>query len=65
MENVCVDDESPLSTLIAKSSMVVGCHTYAMVIALHAGCRVICSIPKGVNAFNLPYLEIEKINEMA
>jgi hypothetical protein len=64
MNNVYVDDESSLSTLIANSSMVVGCHTYAMIIALHAGCRVICSIPKGVNAFNLPYLEIERINEM-
>jgi hypothetical protein len=65
MKNVFVDDESSLSMLIANSSMVVGCHTYAMVIALHAGCRVICSIPKGVNAFNLPYLEIEKLNEIA
>lgn len=64
MKNVFVDDESSLSMLIANSSMVVGCHTYAMVIALHAGCRVICSIPKGVNTFNLPYLEIEKINEL-
>ena len=46
---------------ILASDVVVGCSTSAMVIALLAGKRVICSIPPGGDPSGLPFPAIEQL----
>jgi hypothetical protein len=49
---------------IAWSSIVVGCQSYAMVVALAAKKRVICSLPPFAPELALPYAEIEQIRSL-
>jgi hypothetical protein len=48
----------PLAEAISQSDVVVGCRTYAMVIALYSGRTVYTSIPKSIQTFRLPYESI-------
>jgi hypothetical protein len=49
---------------LAQSDVIVGCESMAMIIALLANKRVICSIPPGGRPCALPYREIETISAM-
>ncbi len=58
-------DESPsLAESIAWADVVVGCHTYAMVVALAAGRRVISSIPSWAPSCILPQVGILKLTDL-
>ncbi len=54
-----------LSEAIAHSTVVVGCRTYAMVVALHAGRTVYSSIPADVKTDRLPFKNIIELDNMA
>jgi hypothetical protein len=56
-----VDEKSSLADSIAWANVVVGCQTFAMVIALSAGKRVISSIPPWAPPCALPHEGIEKM----
>ncbi len=53
--NISFDESISLSESIAKSSCVIGCHSYAMIVALEAGKKVYCSIPNDVPEWSLPH----------
>ena len=50
--------------MLAWSDVVVGCETYAMVLALAANKRVISSLPRYAHNCRLPYKNIERLNQM-
>jgi len=54
-----------LADAIARSTIVVGCRTYAMVIALHAGRKVYTAIPQRYETFRLPYTKIMQLEALA
>ena len=62
--DVSLDDSLTLAEAIAWSNVVVGCQTYAMVVALASGRQVICSIPPRVATCVLPQTEIVKLAEL-
>jgi hypothetical protein len=53
-----IESSLSLAELIAWSDIVVGCQTYAMVVALEAGKRVVSSIPPYAPKCILPYEQI-------
>jgi hypothetical protein len=55
---VRVDSSSDLACAIAHAQCVVGCQTYAMVVALGAGKKVISSLPPWALPSSLPHSEI-------
>ena len=55
IHHIKVDKNSSLSELIGWSDYVVGCQTAAMIIALEAGKKVICSLPKFAPRCKLPH----------
>lgn len=59
--NISVDTSSELAELIAWSDVVIGCQTYAMVVAVAAGKRVVSSIPPWAPPCVLPQPEIIKL----
>ena len=62
--NTLVTEPVSSKTLVAQileADVVVGCASMAMVVALLAGKRVICSIPPGGQACELPQSEIEDL----
>ena len=61
---VTLDNSLNLAESIAWSNVVVGCQTYAMVIALAAGKRVISSIPPWAPPCVLPQPEIIKLTDL-
>jgi len=61
---VTVNTTQSLSEQITDADWVVGLQSYAMVIALAAGKRVISCIPPGGPACILPHLEIEHLREL-
>jgi hypothetical protein len=61
---VTLDDSLTLAESIAWSDVVVGCQTYAMVVALAAGKRVISSIPPWAPPCVLPQPEIVKLTDL-
>ncbi|KKI99119.1 glycosyltransferase family protein [Prochlorothrix hollandica] len=62
--NISLDDSLTLAEAIAWSNIVVGCQTYAMVVALASGKKVVCSIPPGVATCILPQTEIIKLADL-
>lgn len=58
---VSLDAGGPLSQAIAWADWVVGCETYAMVVALKAGRRVVSSLPPWAPPCRLPYPGIEHL----
>jgi hypothetical protein len=62
--DISLDNSLTLAESIAWSDIVVGCQTYAMVVALAAGRRVICSIPPSVATCVLPQTEIIKLADL-
>lgn len=61
---VSLDHSKTLAEAIAWSNVVVGCQSYAMVVALACGRIVISSIPKWAPPCALPYQGIFKLSEM-
>ena len=59
-----VDKASTLSTLMNWSDIVVGCHTAAMTIALHAKKKVICSLPMYAPKCKLPHKGIIHLKDL-
>jgi hypothetical protein len=59
--NVRLDNSASLADALAWADVVVGCQTYAMVVALAAGKRVVCSIPPGMPNCVLPQNEINHL----
>lgn len=59
--NVSLDKSASLADALAWADVVVGCQTYAMVVALAAGKRVVCSIPPGMPNCVLPHNEINHL----
>lgn len=55
---------SSLADSIAWADVVVGCQTYAMVVALEVGKKVICSIPAGMPGCKLPHHGIISLAEL-
>lgn len=62
--NIKIDAISPLEIAIAESESVVGCQSYAMVIALKAGRKVISVLPKNAPNCNLPHPGIIRLKEL-
>lgn len=53
--DVAMDAESPLASALTWADWVVGCETYAMVVALYAGRAVWSSLPPWAPACRLPH----------
>lgn len=63
-KGVRIDVDTSLIDLISWSNIVVGCQTYAMVIALFAGRRVYSSLPPWAPSCVLPYPQIKRIESI-
>jgi hypothetical protein len=63
--SISLCEKSILAEQIAWADIVVGCQTYAMVIALYAGKKVISAIPLGRPGCNLPFKSIVKLSNLA
>lgn len=65
--NISIESDKSLEESIDWSDTVVGCQTFAMVIALNAGRKVITSIPPNMPKCKLPHsgiLTIEKLTRI-
>ncbi|MGZ5006587.1 MAG: hypothetical protein ACXWFI_01860 [Methylobacter sp.] len=62
--NITLDCAPSLAESLAWSTQVAGCQTYAMVVALAAGRKVICSIPPWAPACVLPHAEIIQLSAL-
>jgi hypothetical protein len=60
-----VIDSGDLAKILSRSRWVVGCQTYAMVLALKAGKTVYCSLPPWAPACKLPHSGLVHIKDMA
>ncbi len=63
--HIRIEKEQSLPELLAWSDIVVGCETYAMVIALSVDKRVISSLPKNAHSCRLPHENIERLNQIS
>jgi hypothetical protein len=61
---VRISSETSLLDDLAIGDVVIGCESMAMVIAVLAHKRVVCSIPPGGRPCALPYEEIESLQEI-
>lgn len=59
-----VDEYSSLSKLISWSEIVVGCHTYAMIVALAANKTVVSALPPFASQKPLPHKEIIQLHQL-
>lgn len=64
LTNIYIEKKKSLPSLLAWSDVVVGCETYAMVVALAVNKRVISSLPKNAPNCRLPFHEIERLNQI-
>lgn len=62
--NISIDDETSLDEQIAWADWVVGCETFAMVIALSANKKTLSTLPPWAPPCKLPYKEILHLREM-
>ena len=62
--NIYVDKTSTLSRLISWANIVVGCQTSAMIIALIAGKKVICSLPRNAPDCKLPHNKLIHLKDI-
>ena len=61
--NIHIETEKNLASLLAWSDVVVGCETYAMVLAIRVCKRVISSLPMNAHNCRLPFKKIERLNQ--
>ncbi len=64
LSNIHIEKVQGLTSLLAWSDIVVGCETYAMIVALAAHKRVLSSLPRNAHNCRLPFNEIERLNQM-
>ena len=64
LSNITIDNHQNLASLLAWSDVVVGCETYAMVVALELKKRVISSLPRNAHNCRLPFKKIERLNQL-
>lgn len=64
MYSIVIRNDLNLLDEIVNSRLVAGCESMALVIALRAGKRVVCSIPDGPGKCGLPYPEIEFLRDI-
>jgi hypothetical protein len=62
--SVSVNESASLAELIAWSDVVVGCQTYAMVVALSANKKVVSALPDNAPPCLLPHEEILHLREL-
>jgi len=62
--DINIDQCPQLSESIARASCVVGCHSYALVVALNAGKKVYSSIPPNVSTWVLPHTQITYLRDL-
>jgi hypothetical protein len=62
--NISVDITHTLADLIAWADWVVGCETFAMVIALNANKQVLSTLPPWASPCKLPQVEIRKLCDL-
>lgn len=62
---IALDDATTLRDAIVNAKWVAGCESYGMVVALHAGRHVICSLPPWAPACCLPHAGITPLAKMA
>ena len=62
--DLAIDQSLDLSAAIAWSDVVIGCNTYALVVALAAGKKVISSVPPWVGRCSLPQKEIISLSDL-
>ena len=62
--NVSIDTENSLYEQVAWADWVVGCETFAMVIALHANKQTLSTLPPWAPLCKLPYKDILHLREM-
>lgn len=62
--NVRIDHYQSLTDLISWSQIVLGCESYALVIALLSGRRTISSIPPNTQRCRLPHAGIEHLSAL-
>lgn len=60
-----LDDSSDLAEAVGRSSVVAGCQSYAMVVALAAGRKVVCSLPPWAPRCALPQSGIIHLSSLA
>ena len=63
--NVRLDDAPSLAAAIGRVTWVAGCESYAMVVALHAGRKVVSTLPPWGNVCRLPQGSIIRLKELA
>lgn len=59
-----LDDSDNLSKAIGRASVVAGCQSYAMVVALAAGRKVICSLPPWAPICALPQSGVIQLSSL-
>jgi hypothetical protein len=57
----CTPAAEALARSIGRASLVVGCHSQAMAVALQAGRRVLCALPPWAPPCVLPFPDIEML----
>lgn len=62
--HVMLDDSPSLASAISKVEWVAGCETYAMVVALAAGRRVVSTLPPWAHRCRLPHSAIISLRDM-
>ena len=62
--DISIDSDKSLEQAISWSDTVVGCQTYAMVVALAAGRKVLTSIPPIMPRCKLPHKEIFTLEDL-
>lgn len=62
--NVVLDDSPSLASAIGKSEWVVGCETYAMVVALLAGKKAVSTLPPWAHRCRLPHSAITHLRDL-
>lgn len=60
-----LDQTENLSAALANADWVVGCESYALTLALAAGCNVYCALPPWAPACRLPHVGIRQIRDLA
>ena len=63
--NVRLDDAPSLAAAIGRVAWVAGCESYAMVVALHAGRKVVSTLPPWGHGCRLPQGAIIHLKELA
>ncbi len=62
--NLKVDTLISLAEALAWSNIVAGCQTYAMVVALAAGKKVVSTLPPAAPSCQLPHKEIMRLSDL-